>query len=186
MGCAYCPNEVPVTSGRLAERVVSRLDPKRRERVKALALEWLVTKHEGLNLYSISADHVGIGDLPPRPYEGWETDLIALETGIVAGLPCPFKEGDGCALGGLGPGYNRVSESLKAPYYWLPVAVMRQLDRETYRLLVARCEVADAKVAGLSRNEDLDPRVHIGVDPREPRIPTQEEALVSRLRSRGA
>lgn len=188
MSCDYCPSEVPVVSGELARRVISRLSPAQRYLAMSLALEWLVTRHEGLELYGISAEHVGAGDLLPRPYEAWETDLIALEFGIVAGLPCPFREDDvhGCILGGLGPLYNRALETGKAPYFWLPSALLRLLDRETYRTFVARKEIADAKVAGLSRNEDVDQRVHMGVEPKEPRIPTHEEKLVASLRSRGA
>ena len=141
--CPNCPT-VPVVSDQLAERIVQGWPEELRGRAIRLAIEWLTTRHPGLSLYE------GISG---RPYSREEKDRIAVETAAVAALPCPFHSEGGCAIGSLGPDFNRVEETAKAPYGWLPTLVARWCDRDGYRGLVRARAVADAKVALLTRNE---------------------------------
>lgn len=144
--CPNCPT-VPVVSWRLAQRVLANVPLGQRPGLAVAALEWLTARHEGLNLFE------GING---RPYEEFERDLIALEVGIVENLPCPFWRANDCLLGGLGEHFNYTEEAGKPPYGWLPALVATFYDRNTYRELVKRGAVADAKIALVTRNELLD------------------------------
>jgi hypothetical protein len=145
MACGDCPNVVPVVSEALAHQIVSRLDKQQAIPAELAALQWLVTRHEGLAIY---------WGIHGRPYTHFEQDAIALETEAASGLPCPFYEvPQGCLLNGLGPYFNRVSETGHQHYGWLPTMVARLLCRDTFRDLVAHQQIADVKVAFLSRNE---------------------------------
>lgn len=145
MACPNCPNEVPVVSEKLAKQIVSRLDKQQRIAAELAALQWLVTRHEGLSIY---------WGIHGRPYTHFEQDAIALETAATSVLPCPFYEvPQGCILWGLGSYFNRVSETGHKHYGWLPTMVARLLCRDTFLDLVAHQQVADVKVAFLSRNE---------------------------------
>lgn len=147
MSCESCPNSVPVVSQRVADYVVTHLPPALRHRAAVAALEWLTARHAGLELY------VGING---RHYTATEKRAIAHEIAAVAGLPCPFKVGESCLLGGLGPLYRTFYEAHRPPYGWLPTQIARLLDGRTYRELVRRGAIADAKVALVTRNEGLE------------------------------
>jgi hypothetical protein len=142
--CPCCPI-VPVVSKQLATAVLPAKDKPVRERCLARAFAWLTERHEGLAIYE---------GIHARPYSNDERNAIATETGTVSGLPCPFFEADGCALGGLGPGYNQHEEFLRGqPYGWLPTWVASIYDQDGYRELQKRHQIADAKTAGLARNK---------------------------------
>jgi len=143
MSCASCPSPTPVVSLGLSRRVVESVPEEHRLRLFIKALEWLVTRHEGLTVY------LGVNG---RPYTQEERVAIAKETQAVRVLPCPFMEGETCLLDRL-PLYEFGDEVQKPPYLFLPTAVAKLIDEETLREVVRRKEVADAKVALLSRNE---------------------------------
>ncbi len=140
--CPDCPT-VPVVSQRLADVVTKRLPVSRQAAVLIAAMAWLVERHVGLTLYE------GING---RPYTDTEKDAIGAETGLVAGLPCPFVSEKGCTLGGLGAGYSIIKDSGRPPYAWLPVWITRAYALADYRILVRHRNIADAKVALLTRN----------------------------------
>ena len=143
MNCLGCP-QVPVVSVVLAHHRLQRLSESERQAAAAKALEWLLTRHEGVETYA---------GIHGRPYTDEEKDALAVETQAVAGTPCPFFAESGCIIGGLGPHYNRVEETGKAPYGWLPTLVARECDLGGYKHLVVAKEIADVKVALLTRNE---------------------------------
>ena len=149
MTCSGCPTNVPVVSQELACHLVVLMPLDKRTRVAVKAMEWLVERHEGLSLYE------GVNG---RQYTTEERNAIALETPVVAALPCPFYAPDKlgrCVVGGLGKRYNSRDELGKAPYGFLPAMLMRMIDRPGYRTLVQSRTVADAKVAMVTRNEGL-------------------------------
>jgi hypothetical protein len=144
MKCPNCPT-VPVVSLQLADKVLKAIPEQRRHRALLAAMEWLVTKHPGLNLYE---------GIHGRAYTKTERDAIAVETGAVCGLTCPlYTEKGGCLIGGLGCNYNHSNEMGKLPYGWLPTLLARAWALNDYRQAVILRAVADAKVTLLNRNE---------------------------------
>lgn len=144
MPCPNCPGPVPVVSQSLAQKLISQIPETKRPGILIATFEWLTRKDEGLTIYE------GING---RPYTDREKDIIAMEHGIVAELPCPYHTPNGCMLGGLGPHYNRIEETGKAPYGWLPTLVAKFLDRRTLLELARKRQIADAKISLLTRNE---------------------------------
>ena len=142
--CPGCP-VVPVVSKRLAMAVLAKKPPQVKEQCLVRAMQWLTERHEGIDMYE---------GICGRPYTNDERNTVALDTGAVSGLSCPFYEPDNCVLGGLGSHYNPHEESLRGqPYGWLPTLVAVAYDPDGYRELVQRQAVADAKVTLLARNK---------------------------------
>lgn len=141
--CPNCP-QVPVVSVILASRVLKRVPEVERIAAAQAAFQWLTERHAGISIYA------GING---RRYTGEEKDAIALDTQAVAETPCPFLTGSGCMISGLGPHYNNIEETGKAPYGWLPALVSREWALNEYRILVKAGRIADAKIALLTRNE---------------------------------
>lgn len=141
--CPNCP-QVPVVSLSLANAVLKHIPEVERIPAVQAAFQWLTARHEGLSLY------VGING---RYYTREEKDAIALETQAVAETPCPFFASSGCMIHGLGPHYNRIEETGKAAYSWLPTLMARGWALDEYRVLVKAKAIADAKIALLTRNE---------------------------------
>jgi len=146
MSCLTCPTPVPIVSLRIAKLTASLIPQDKRLKVMYHALEWLVTRHEGLTLY------LGVNG---RNYTNDEKVAISKELGTVQVLSCPFLEGDNCILDRLPPAYTLANECGKSPYLWLPTAMAKLVDEDTLREVVNRKEVADAKVAMLTRFEAL-------------------------------
>jgi hypothetical protein len=136
---------MPLVGMKLAKRIAVFIPEKNRLKVTLRALEWLCKRDEGLVSYN------GVNG---RQYTEEERRAIAGELAAVETLSCPFMDGETCMIGGLPRGYNR-DETAKPPYLWLPTAMVKLLDEETLRQVVKNREVADAKVAMLSRNEAL-------------------------------
>ncbi len=154
MPCPSCPGPVPVISQSLAAQVIGKIPELQRPAILIATFEWLTRKDQGLTIYE---------GIIGRPYTNKEKDTIALEHGIVAELPCPYHTPDGCMLGGLGPHYNRIEETAKAPYGWLPTLVAKFLDRATLKDLARRRQIADAKISLLTRNEGFLTREMLSV-----------------------
>jgi len=87
-----------------------------------------------------------------------EIVAIADEAGIVRELPCPFHANDTCMLERLGQPYLTGLQGLlsTAPFMFMPAALARQIDRDMLRRLVVQKEIADAKVARMSRDHTFE------------------------------
>lgn len=143
--CPGCPT-VPVVSRELGAKVLARKSQKVKQECLIRAMSWLTERHEGLSIYAgICASE--------RNYTNDEKNAIATETGTVSGLPCPLLEGNECVLGGLGPHYNPHEEFFRKPYAWLPAVIAKACDADGLYALMRRGQIADAKVALLTRNK---------------------------------
>ena len=154
MPCSRCPGPVPVMSVALARRILAQVPELQRPKILIASFEWLCGKDEGIRIYE---------GITGRPYTDREKDAIALDQGVVAGLPCPYHTPNGCMLGELGPQYNARDEHQKAPYGWLPTLVAREWDRATLTDMAKRREIADAKISLLTRNAEFYTREMVGI-----------------------
>lgn len=138
---------VPVVTERLARDMVINLDPNvSREGIISRAAEWLTRKDEGLQVY------LGVVG---RPYEEWERDASVSELWRVEKLACPFHEKGECLLkSSFSPEVIAIGE-LNGPWFWLPTAVLRIMDRPLLRSLYRNREIADAKMAILNRRDQF-------------------------------
>lgn len=149
--CRDCPN-VPIVSYPAGLAVCARLlmlSGKQRAAVIDASVDWLTHKHDGLELYE------GIAG---RPYTDAEKDLIGVEAPVVASLLCPYVVGNDCLIGGLGVGFTAEREAGHLQYFWLPTFIVRHFRRPLLAALVELKRIADAKIAALTRNRELDQR----------------------------
>ncbi len=143
---SQCPEcgPVPVVSTKLAEMILAGVPVGIRDRILTVTFDWLTTKHAGIRIYK---------GITGRAYTNEEKDAIGPDQGLVSELECPYRGRLGCVIGGLGPHYNVIEEhSRGAPYGFLPALVARAWDPKRYKGLIEAQEIADAKVALLTRN----------------------------------
>lgn len=153
--CPECPAKVPIVANFLAQDVVNRVrvfasDHKYRLLERAFA--WLAAPVAGATIYE------GING---RPYTAQEKDAIGGETGYVAATGCPFAlTNGGCDLGGYCTPAEWQHNTGRRLYLFLPTALAMGLAQGFYRDFVTRHQIADAKIAWLTRNVSL-PQTHI-------------------------
>ncbi len=146
MTCPQCPR-VPIVSQYITICLLRSMNQAQRQAVLISSMAWLLERHPGLVLYE------GING---RPYTSDEQRAIALETGLVEELPCPFQGTDGlCTINGLGPHFNQAEEPGRPPFVFLPTAIVRMLAPNELRHLVQAQTIADAKLMLLTRNVNL-------------------------------
>lgn len=90
-----------------------------------------------------------------RSYTVEERVAIAADTPAIHETRCPFAmENNGCMVNRL-PKYNPKQKRSTPEYMFLPGAILRVQDRASLRHAVEKYEVADAKVAFLTRSAGL-------------------------------
>lgn len=144
--CSGCPDHVPAVSWALALSVVQRLGAGDRPRVIGRCVDWLTTRHPNMRVY------LGVCG---RPYFADERESIATESWAVEQTRCPFAQDGTCLIGGLGTAAQLHREARRSEYVWLPTALLKLLDPGLLRYLTQTRVVADAKVAGMTRNRDF-------------------------------
>lgn len=145
----HCTGLVPIISEALARRVLrpDAFTQQQRHALLQASLTWLTARHPDVQHY------LGIRS---RAYTNAEKDAIALDMWAASATPCPYQAGDGsCMFGarGFGSEYNRVAETGKMPYLFMPMAVAKYWALDGVRELISMGYVADAKVAALTGND---------------------------------
>lgn len=159
MPTCSCEGPVPIISESLAIEWLPKVPFELRKAALDAAFAWLTMKHATLSIYQ---------GIMGRPYTAMERNKIASENTRAARLPCPFMTESGCLLGGLPESYTQGQERLRAQvglfnlhpgsvggYALLPMFVAREWGRRQFAYLLRTRQIADGKVAYLTRNEGL-------------------------------
>lgn len=143
MLCRTCPSPLPVVSARLVAHIARNIPEGKRMAIMLAAYEWLLTKHEGIDLCLGASG---------RRYTDQERVAVHYQTAAVHGLACPYRKGEGCLIEQANPKI-RIWRDLHPPYLWLPTGLLREFDKPSLSVFVRQKEVADAKIALLKRDE---------------------------------